>query len=263
MMIDKAAVRYAFARADCRIRRGRTTPSDRAKRGIAQPQDFARALSVARTHAQRGAASVASSLRPCPRQGDDPGRVRIIASTCPPRGIGAGGTRYAVACRRNRCKSGHDRPAGERRPVVWPVICPAGICGASRAWPAIYGAGSARDERSRRSFAPGLTTKRCRLQGVYGSDGTRTRDLRRDSSVGRWADGGERGWNPLDSYVCTERLGPLVVSAGQGFLTRDLTCPITCLRFFLGHLPRRGGDRCGSQANDKLQGRLGGRKDPR
>jgi hypothetical protein len=45
----------------------------------------------------------------------------------------------------------------------------------------------ARDERgmkrSRRSFAPSPATKRSPLQGFYGSDGTRTRDLRRDRPV--------------------------------------------------------------------------------
>jgi hypothetical protein len=35
-------------------------------------------------------------------------------------------------------------------------------------------------KRDRRSFAPERTTIHVDLQGFYGSDGTRTRDLRRD-----------------------------------------------------------------------------------
>src|ERR671918_280241 len=38
-------------------------------------------------------------------------------------------------------------------------------------------------ERSRRSLAPVSTTKDTYVQGIYGSDGTRTRDLRRDRPV--------------------------------------------------------------------------------
>jgi hypothetical protein len=37
--------------------------------------------------------------------------------------------------------------------------------------------------RSRRSFAPAQATKEAVLQVLYGSDGTRTRDLRRDRPV--------------------------------------------------------------------------------
>ena len=38
-------------------------------------------------------------------------------------------------------------------------------------------------KRGRRSFAPIPATKDANLQGLYGSDGTRTRDLRRDRPV--------------------------------------------------------------------------------
>jgi hypothetical protein len=61
-----------------------------------------------------------------------------------------------------------------------PAIHLAGIAGKNRLLPAI----AVRDvrwiDRDRRSFAPDQSTKHADLQGFYGSDGTRTRDLRRD-----------------------------------------------------------------------------------
>jgi hypothetical protein len=65
---------------------------------------------------------------------------------------------------------------------------------ASRGLPAMTGflrglqadsrAGCARDERGgRRSITPSRATKDANLQVCYGSDGTRTRDLRRDRPV--------------------------------------------------------------------------------
>jgi hypothetical protein len=50
--------------------------------------------------------------------------------------------------------------------------------------------GSCRGKRLCRSaslWAPEPTTQHANLQVFYGSDGTRTRDLRRDSSVRRWS----------------------------------------------------------------------------
>jgi hypothetical protein len=50
---------------------------------------------------------------------------------------------------------------------------------------AISAPGSACDPRSRRSIAPDRATREADFQGLYGSDGTRTRDLRRDRHVPR------------------------------------------------------------------------------
>ncbi len=61
-------------------------------------------------------------------------------------------------------------------------------------------AGCARDERGRQSIAPSLATKDSDLQVLYGSDGTRTRDLRRDRLVSR-----KRRWATMDAeslYSC-------------------------------------------------------------
>src|ERR687891_2804320 len=63
------------------------------------------------------------------------------------------------------------------------AVSRVGIHGSRRSSRAISGAGCCGMERSRRSIAPGSTTKDSYLQVVYGSDGTRTRDLRRDRPV--------------------------------------------------------------------------------
>jgi hypothetical protein len=69
--------------------------------------------------------------------------------------------------------------------LSWPVILLRGLPASLRRFQADSRAGSARDERSWRSFAPEAATEDADLQGLYGSDGTRTRDLRRDRSPGR------------------------------------------------------------------------------
>jgi hypothetical protein len=78
--------------------------------------------------------------------------------------------------------------------------CP-GSCGHRRSLRARDLRGMA---RSRRSITPMLTTKDADLQDVYGSDGTRTRDLRRDRPLqGARC---ERRW-ARDRSVCAVFLG--------------------------------------------------------
>jgi hypothetical protein len=78
-----------------------------------------------------------------------------------------------------RCEAGYRA----RPPVVSTGETVAGITGFDRLQLGIRG----RDERgiagSRRSLAPRRTLKLAELQVFYGSDGTRTRDLRRDRPV--------------------------------------------------------------------------------
>jgi hypothetical protein len=78
-------------------------------------------------------------------------------------------------------------PFRERPPARYAVLP---RCGDSRVQPASRGDSRSirgRDMRGmtkgRRSFAPDSATKDAHLQVLYGSDGTRTRDLRRDRPV--------------------------------------------------------------------------------
>jgi hypothetical protein len=66
------------------------------------------------------------------------------------------------------------------RRLCRPAIHLAGIAGKNRLPPAIAVRDVRGMKRGRRSFAPKPTTKDADLQELYGSDGTRTRDLRRD-----------------------------------------------------------------------------------
>ena len=70
---------------------------------------------------------------------------------------------------------------------MWPVVSLAGITGSKRQWPAISGAGCARDAKKPAFGCAYTATEDADLQVFYGSDGTRTRDLRRDSWASRLA----------------------------------------------------------------------------
>jgi hypothetical protein len=100
--------------------------------------------------------------------------------------------------------------------------------------------------RSRRSFTPGWATKDADLQVVYGSDGTRTRDLRRDRPVlvfPGWAGvGGDygreqgfstlalRGWAGAGGSFRRPRAG-CVRDAALSKLSTSGICPVC------GHCP--------------------------
>src|SRR6266542_3370249 len=76
-------------------------------------------------------------------------------------------------------------PLPRRPPVILAGRLPCGDQRLRRALCGDSGAGSARDETSLRPSAPSQSTKHTDLQVFYGSDGTRTRDLRRDRPVRR------------------------------------------------------------------------------
>src|SRR5207249_2993759 len=101
--------------------------------------------------------------------------VRQIESK--PSGVAHPACGIPIACwHRPEVPLAYLRPEPERR-LSRPVILPAGICGFAPHAPAISSAGSTRDEKKPAVIMSKTYTD---LQGSYGSDGTRTRDLRRD-----------------------------------------------------------------------------------
>jgi hypothetical protein len=103
---------------------------------------------------------------------------------------GAGWETIPVAFGTNPMQTGRTFRTARSRPPVY--LAGATGCGDYRLWPATCGDSRpipVRDvrgmKRSRRSFTPGPATKHADLQVLYGSDGTRTRDLRRDRPVRR------------------------------------------------------------------------------
>jgi hypothetical protein len=122
--------------------------------------------------------------RPCRgrRRSHVPPSSRVLPGAgAPPawdrRGRHIGGHRSPAETASNRDRL---RPVAERRPAMWPVIPRAGINGSRRLRPAISRGDERGMKETRRSFSSSRREEDADLQGVYGSDGTRTRDLRRD-----------------------------------------------------------------------------------
>jgi hypothetical protein len=108
---------------------------------------------------------------------------------------------------------------------------PGSPCGNSRLHAAIPGRDVRGMDRSRRSFAPRPTTKDANLQIFYGSDGTRTRDLRRDRPVlplPGWAGTSGDFWHEQDFRVLA-RGDYRVPARASGDLPRDVRGMKRCL----------------------------------
>jgi hypothetical protein len=118
----------------------------------------------------------------------------------PSAGCGPGRTREAIASPRNPLHIAPFRPSSWRTPGSVAGHPSCGIRGSGRVCPAISGAGYAQDERKPAGVQP-RTRRKDMICRDYGSDGTRTRDLRRDRPVLPLRPGRGLAWIPRREQV--------------------------------------------------------------